>query len=372
MNKIIKRVIFWEPCESPHKDAFFSSLSEYCSEVEIICCAQESIPIERKKQGWKENQKKCYNLKISPNEIEISKLVNTQIKSTIHVFSGIRHVPIIKSALSLVLKNDCMFFVMSEPRVFEGLKGYLRLVQSWFFEHHIRKTVLGVFAIGANGPQWFKKAGYKKDLIYKFAYYLPKQEKKSHLIQKKIHLMYIGRLINLKGVKYIIGAANELKDKVFLDVIGSGDDKKELQRLVKNNNVRFHGNISNDNIPDKLSFADILILPSISDDGWGAVVSEALLQGCAVIVTKKVGSSSIVVNDKIGLIVKEKNIGAIKQAVLEISNEGFLNEKFREYRSNFANNYLVGSYGAMYFWDVIQNRINKKTRNYDFIKNENP
>lgn len=368
----IRQVVFWEPCLSPHKDALISSFALQREGVDVLCCAQEGIPQERLHQGWENVAQANYKVLIAPSEKDIRKIIVGRSGETLHIFSGIRHVPIICIALRYVVSKGLPYFVMSEPRAFEGFKGYLRLIQSWLFEFRIRSTAKAILAIGANGRPWFKMAGYQDENIFDFAYYLPAQElltRKS--VQGKTQVIYIGQLTDKKGVKYLIEAVNGLEFICDLTVVGSGPNSKGLKSLSKRNTI-FLGNIKNSLVRGKLAKADILVLPSVSkDDGWGAVVSEALLQGCAVITTDKVGSSIVVGNELIGRVVASNSSAEIEQAILSLVNSQGLSSAARQYRAEFAKNNLTGDSGARYLWGIVDSKILNDEAACQFITYEN-
>lgn len=369
---VIKRMVFWEPCISPHKHDLLSSLAMQQSCVEVLLCAQSGIPHERIKQGWEPILSSNYETIVEPSGEVIKELVAGKLDSTVHIFSGIRHFEIITKALALAINNKATYFIMSEPRVFENITGFLRLFQSWIFEIKVRKTTKGVFAIGANGPHWFKLAGYSESKIIDFAYYLSASDKHiSQCTSDRINVAYVGALIAQKGVKYLIEAVLNIKNYTSLNVIGAGPDETKLKEIVgKETCVSFVGTIPNSLISFELTKSDILVLPSINKDGWGAVVSEALFQGCFVIVTKKVGASAVVIDQRIGCVVDGKSSESIEKAIISARKHGLLTSEMRSFRAKFARDTLTGEAGAKYIWDVIQNKVNNEPRVYGFLKHE--
>lgn len=367
----IKQVIFWEPCLSPHKDALISSFAVRRKGVDVLCCAQEGIPQERLHQGWEDVAQANYEVLIAPSELVIEKIIADRSNETLHIFSGIRHIPIICMALPHVISKDLPYFIMSEPRAFEGIKGCLRLMQSWLFEFRIRRTAKAILAIGANGRSWFKMAGYKDENIFDFAYYLPAPELFPHKsVQAKTQVLYIGQLTDLKGVKYLVEAINALEATCDLTVVGSGPNGEALKSLARRN-TDFLGNIKNSLVPSKLAKADILVLPSISKDGWGAVVSEALLQGCAVITTDKVGASIVIGNELIGRVVASNSSAEIEQAIGSLVSSQGLSSAARKYRAEFAKNNLTGDAGACYLWGIVDSQVLHDEAACQFIIYEN-
>jgi len=109
-----------------------------------------------------------------------------------------------------------------------------------------------------------------------------------------IKLLYVGYLLEYKGVQYIIEALNELVNKrrikrVELTVIGEGEYKSKLIELATkcelNDYIVWKAFMPPKDVLDEMSRADIFLLLSLSE-GYGIVVAEALSSGIPAIVTK--------------------------------------------------------------------------------------
>jgi glycosyltransferase involved in cell wall biosynthesis len=160
---------------------------------------------------------------------------------------------------------------------------------------------------------------------------------KYNLCEKKV-ILYVGRLVEEKGLTYLFGAFKEIyKDfNAALIVIGEGSLKKYLLDFVKNNNLHdanILGYVPNKELIQFYSLADIFILPSIRtktfQEPWGLVINEAMNQGCPIITTNIVGAanSGLVVDGDNGLIVQEKDSIALQEAISRMfSNNSKLNE----------------------------------------------
>ena len=117
--------------------------------------------------------------------------------------------------------------------------------------------------------------------------YYPKAYDKKNTIK----LLYIGVLIELKGVQFIIQAIAELQamgQKAILTIIGDGIYKSELLKLAKTlgveNNIIFLGPLFGPELNKKIVDADIFLLLS-RNESYGIVVAEALALGTPCIVT---------------------------------------------------------------------------------------
>lgn len=174
---------------------------------------------------------------------------------------------------------------------------------------------------------------------------------------KKVKLLFIGRIVNQKGVNMIPDIARELKKCEIdyeINVIGDGPLLQKLKDISKGINVNYHGAIYDEKIKEKFFFnSDILLVPSLWEEPFGIVVLEAMANGLPVIASSKGGLEEIVKNNEIG-ITCEPTIGEFVESIKKlISNESFYKklsmncyEKiknyspetiFEEYRKLFEN-----------------------------------
>jgi len=111
-------------------------------------------------------------------------------------------------------------------------------------------------------------------------------------------VIFSGRLIKRKNVDLIINSLIGFK-KVFLLIIGDGEEKIRLSDLARRKGIDFAitGFIEEQEELFKIyNVGDILILPSYNEP-WGLVVNEAMAAGLPVIVSNECGCSLDLVRD---------------------------------------------------------------------------
>jgi rhamnosyl/mannosyltransferase len=99
-------------------------------------------------------------------------------------------------------------------------------------------------------------------------------------------LLNIGRLVEYKGQRFLIEAAQELRAAVW--IVGVGPLDKMLRALACQlgvaNRVRFWGAVGDDQLPALLTACDVFVLPSITpNEAFGLVQVEAMACGKPVI-----------------------------------------------------------------------------------------
>lgn len=158
--------------------------------------------------------------------------------------------------------------------------------------------------------------------------------------EKKI-LLYIGNLVKVKGVKYLIKAIQNIKDKLpdlLVYIIGTGKEKKSIEKLVGkyglHKSVILKGEVEYKKISLWINACDLLCLPSLSE-GYPNVVLEALACATPVVATNVGGIPEIVDNYKQGILVNPGSPYLFSDAIINAlgrrwEKEGLLNKvKYR-------------------------------------------
>lgn len=153
--------------------------------------------------------------------------------------------------------------------------------------------------------------------------------------ENKRIILYVGRLVALKGIEYLLEALNRLNKKEFIFIaIGHGILNGIIERFCEDNeiNCRLVGLVPNSDLPPYYKLATVLVLPSITTktfkEPWGLVVNEAFNQGCPVVVTDAVGAGigGLVKDGVNGLVVHERDVDAIEGAIKKIVYNNQLRE----------------------------------------------
>lgn len=105
--------------------------------------------------------------------------------------------------------------------------------------------------------------------------------------QRKNILLFVGRLVKVKGLNTLLQAMNLLKNEdIELWIAGKGEMETELKEYSSMNNlkVKFLGELTQNELSDHYRKSKFLVLPSISE-GQGLVLLEALASGVPIIVS---------------------------------------------------------------------------------------
>lgn len=148
-----------------------------------------------------------------------------------------------------------------------------------------------------------------------------------------ITYLYVGRMIELKGVLNLLAAwcdfTRTITDHANLILVGSGDQDELIKaEIAKRNlhNVKFIGAVNYDDIAEYYYISDIFIIPTL-EDNWSLVVLEAMASGLPIITSVYNGCWPELVQESNGWVMDPLN------------HENFVNTLKDSYdnRGNFKN-----------------------------------
>lgn len=144
---------------------------------------------------------------------------------------------------------------------------------------------------------------------------------------KKV-VLFVGRLVEIKGVTYLIQAMRDID--AMLVIVGDGPLKGSLEEQAKEygNKIVFLGSKTHEELRTIYASADIFVMPSITTEdgakeGFGLVLLEAMASGLAVVASNSGGIPQIVHDRVNGLLCEEKNVIQLEEKLKQLIFEGF-------------------------------------------------
>jgi glycosyltransferase involved in cell wall biosynthesis len=148
---------------------------------------------------------------------------------------------------------------------------------------------------------------------------------------QKIMIGTVGTLFELKGFQFLIKALPIVRrefPEVYLEIIGEGPYKKDLERVVKKQKmgkyVKFAGFQAD--IEKSLAELDLYIQPSVSES-FGLAIVQAMSVGLPVVATRTGGIPEVVTEGKSGLLVEAGDHKELAKAILTILRDRGLAHK---------------------------------------------
>lgn len=178
-------------------------------------------------------------------------------------------------------------------------------------------------------------------------------------------ILSVGRVIERKGFSYLVEAMCEIRKKyndATLTIIGGGPLRDELIALSKSLGVdecvSFSGKVSQEILEKHFSDCNVFVLPSIVDskgdtEGLGVVLIEAMTYHKPVIGTDIGGIVDIVVHNKSGVLVPQRDSGALAGAVDTIFSDHKAAEKlaldgFDHIQRKFSWESVIDKFNSVY------------------------
>jgi glycosyltransferase involved in cell wall biosynthesis len=185
------------------------------------------------------------------------------------------------------------------------------------------------------------KVGIHKNWVDQDKLHIINREKaKTNLgITSAKNYLFVGRLIEKKGIKLVIETAKNYPSAMF-HVVGTGPLEEYVEVEVKNSvNIKYYGKLSqNDSeefstLLNLYNACDILISPYLYDEGFSLILLEALSCGTPLIVTKR-GSPPTFLDESVCVYLSTEP--TMKELVSVLNNKSKLASFSREKCKAFA------------------------------------
>ncbi len=252
------------------------------------------------------------------NTALVSKLTRTPFVFTTHAsdVSVLHNVPFSKTLVSWVCKRASAYTAVSE-RTAKKLESFFDK-ETWKNEYKNKLSVIPM--------------GISLDIPIINSSDIKKTKKQFNIPEDKKYILYLGRLAEKKGVKYLLNAFSDLPTALSKDVCliiaGDGQLKDSLIKLaleLELKNVYFTGYVHGKTKDTLLSLSDFTCFPSIIDssgdsEGFPVVIMESLAAGKIVLTSDVSGGESIIKSGHSGYIFKQKNANEIKNTLVKAMN----------------------------------------------------
>ena len=201
--------------------------------------------------------------------------------------------------------------------------------------------------------------------------------KKLGLSEKDFVVLFVGRIMEIKGVLELMQAVISLEDEhIKLLVMGSANSGKwafsPYERKVKKfseqhkERIVFTGYVDNAEVYQYASVADIQCVPTLVEEAAGLVIMEAMAGGLPLIVTNSGGTMEYIDKDTALFIERENIVDNLKRAICYM-------KEHPEIRRQMSENAKVQSkkYDEIIYYKNFVEMINKiMDKNEKCIKEE--
>lgn len=363
-TNVMKRpiLVFWFDAPPRAGAGAFKVVSErWGSDVHYFC--ENNLREERKTGGWREanhGKAKITILSKLSNPEEFLMKFENKSPNAIHIFNGFRSKTSKYLDVYINYAKEPRIAIWSERPGIYGSKA-IRVAKKLFHPiihrmYYLKysKKIKALIPLGKSGVEEFSKYGWNRNMMFSFMYDPPMTCISSKIVKwekdKPIKLLYVGRFArSTKGIDILINSINNLQsDNWKLSLVGGYGEYKDFTINWANShkNVDFLGAWASDQVTEKISSYDLVIVPS-RFDGWNVVVNEALRAGVGVIVSNEAVSNELIEASKAGMVVISGDVRDLTEAISSVLNKPEVVNTWKEIAKNYSSRItseVVGSY----------------------------
>lgn len=322
------KITFFSNFFNHHQESLSQALFE-AKDVEYYFVATKRIPQARIDLGYTDRNK-LYPFIICSYESEES-------SRKAHMLAETSDIVIIGSAsdsyIENRLKNGKLTFKYSE-RFFKNGINWKNFINRWaciFWKFkRFEQYPLYVLCASAYTSADVNTFANFKGRCFKWGYftkvnmdYMLEASESDATSSEMIPLMWCARFLNWKHPELPVKLARCLKEKGYkfsLDMYGTGVELERTKKLARDLDVcdvvNFCGVLPNEQILEQMKKHEVFLFTSDFNEGWGAVLNEAMSCGCAVVASHAIGSVPFLIQDGInGLIYENENLYSLTEKV---------------------------------------------------------
>jgi glycosyltransferase involved in cell wall biosynthesis len=135
--------------------------------------------------------------------------------------------------------------------------------------------------------------------------------------QRRIKLLFVGRLEQRKGVANMFAAVAKVKKHVDLTVVGVKSTENCAPLNAALSEHKYIPNLPHDDILELMKQHDVLLFPSLFE-GFGLVITEAMSQGTPVITTERTAGPDLINHEENGWLTEAGSTEGLLAAIENI------------------------------------------------------
>lgn len=284
-------------------------------------------------KGASDCSSRSYCVKPYERQSEYEKAMHLAVNSDVCVFGGCS----IEYAICRANKNPKgLSFEMAERWL---KKGWINILSPHFcrwwlnYMHYYRKANFYKLCASSFASKDDKLLGVYKHRHFKWGYFT--KVDRDYEVEAALQgastseitpLMWCARFLKLKHPELPVQLAHRLKQKGYkfcIDMFGSGEELEHTKALITElgveDCVNLRGNLPNKEILKEMRSHSIFLFTSDRNEGWGAVLNEAMSNGAVVVASDEIGSVPFLIKDNVtGMIFKTCNLDSLYEKVSDL------------------------------------------------------
>jgi glycosyltransferase involved in cell wall biosynthesis len=167
-------------------------------------------------------------------------------------------------------------------------------------------------------------------------------------MNKVPHLLFVGRLGSQKNIPLLINAVSLLKQDVILDIVGDGEKRLEIEKLIKEKNlknVNLHGVKIGKELIEFYKKSDIFVITS-EKEGLSLSMLEAMAAGLPMVGTDVPGIRDLIKN--VGILIPNSDPHLFAKVLENLISNDNLRKKLSNKSLEIAKEYK---------WDKLVSKL---------------
>lgn len=305
---------------------------------EYVFLETQPMEEERVTMGWKQDTDKLPYLRQYYQNPQLGKALIEG--SDVVIFGGVDEETYIQSRL----REGKPVIRVSERLYKTGRWKAIspRGLRKKYIDHtQYRNAQVYLLCAGAYVPSDFHLVRAYPQKMFNWGYFPPFEELDvDNLIKNKekecLTILWAGRFIDWKHPEYAVDLGEWLKKSTHLpfqiQMIGGGEMEEYLHALVKERGltkeIQFLGFRTPDEVREYMKEANIFLFSSDYQEGWGAVLNEAMNSGCACVANCAIGAAPFLIKQgKNGMLYENHKQEDCFRKVLYLMEEKELREE---------------------------------------------
>lgn len=309
------RITFYSNFMNHHQEKLSLKLHELTNgKYNFVAC----IPIEKERieLGYEDMNKK-YDFIVRPyeSEDEKEKAKRLAVESDVIIFGSAD-----KEYLDLRMSHNKLTFLYSERLFKKGIyRRFIPQTRKKIYNSFVKYKDKNLYVLCSSAYTSYDLSlcGFPKEKCFKWGYFpdidIPDID---NILDEKNsrEIVWVGRFINWKHPEIVVNVAENLRhnNKNFhITMVGEGNEFSKIKNLIRKKKlgkyITLKGSVPHDKVSEYMKKASIFLFTSDFQEGWGAVLNEAMSCGCACVASHAIGSVPYLLdNNQNGYIYKHK------------------------------------------------------------------
>jgi glycosyltransferase involved in cell wall biosynthesis len=202
----------------------------------------------------------------------------------------------LKAEYELSLPESEFQELRSEPHLANGVIATSTFAATTLLEHGVPNEMIHVVPYGVDGETFSQRV-------------------RGPNLHKPFKVVYVGSLIQRKGISYLLDAVRLLKTrKIQITLCVHGFVDSDLLERYGDLDVNLKLGLSGESLASEIHNGDVFVFPSLAE-GFGLVILEAMSCGLPVITTNHTGAPDVMIDGQHGFIVPIRDAQAIAERI---------------------------------------------------------